>query len=705
MKKWYQKSLRRNLIDMHIHGWDSRFLSKLDSNEYVRNLVTSRVKTALVYANSHVGYCYWPTMSGTVHPSLAGQDFLRDLIDKLQSADIDVELYYSLIFNSIEAEKHESWRQVSYSGESLFGLRNRRYGICCPNNPEYRTFVEAQVSELLNRYSFVGVWFDMTFWPEICACYSCQKRYKNECDREIPTVIDWRNEDWVHFQRTRERWISDFGEFASGLVKNADCHLTVAHQGNAFLSNWKLCGCVELAKAGDFMSADLYGDSLRHSFSSKVFYTLSTNLPFEYMTSRCPDLRFHTTTKSSSELELQAMSAIANGGGFLFIDAMNPDGTLDERVYENMNPIYSKISELEPVLCKGNPIMRREYGVYMSMESRVPLHAKAETILPGSGANNPFSADAIFVDHPSEHAQSVLACSKMLMSHHIPYGVVLRNALVHLGDYSVVLLANAAYLDDVEIEALRHYVSSGGVLFAAGEIATMNRYGRPRTDGRMASLLGVSLEGYTDEQFTYIRPADGNEDLFIPYSATNPVGINGQQLCLKVHDTASTLGYLTLPFNDPSDRSLYSSIHSNPPGRDTNNPAVVLNEYGEGRVIYCSALPDLSYDSDVVLALLEYAKAPRSSVVTDAPGCVEVTVFDDAVLNRSIVHTVNFQSQLPPVPVHNAQFELRIPWDGEPRARNLLTGMTVPVSRESGRIRYSVERIETYAAIEITCSR
>ena len=39
--KWFQRSYRRNLVDMHIDDWDDSFLSKLDPKNYVEMLKTA----------------------------------------------------------------------------------------------------------------------------------------------------------------------------------------------------------------------------------------------------------------------------------------------------------------------------------------------------------------------------------------------------------------------------------------------------------------------------------------------------------------------------------------------------------------------------------------------------------------------------------------------------------------------------------------
>src|SRR6185295_5452101 len=58
---WYVTSYRRTLLDMHIDDRDASFLSRVDPAAYVDLLARARVRSVMLYANSHVGLCYWPT--------------------------------------------------------------------------------------------------------------------------------------------------------------------------------------------------------------------------------------------------------------------------------------------------------------------------------------------------------------------------------------------------------------------------------------------------------------------------------------------------------------------------------------------------------------------------------------------------------------------------------------------------------------------
>ena len=70
---------------------------------------------------------------------------------------------------------------------------------------------------------------------------------------------------------------------------------------------------------------------------------LTENAPFEYMISRAPSLAYHTAIKDRSEILLQAYTSLLCGGSFLFIDAIDPDGGLNEELYKMMGEIKREL--------------------------------------------------------------------------------------------------------------------------------------------------------------------------------------------------------------------------------------------------------------------------------------------------------------------------------------------------------------------------
>ena len=83
---WYEKSFRRHLLDMHLDDWDPEFMSKFSPEEYFEHLKLENVQSVMIYVQSHVGLCYYPTKSGKMHNAFIGrEDQMKRLIDLFSS--------------------------------------------------------------------------------------------------------------------------------------------------------------------------------------------------------------------------------------------------------------------------------------------------------------------------------------------------------------------------------------------------------------------------------------------------------------------------------------------------------------------------------------------------------------------------------------------------------------------------------------------
>ncbi|RKZ71507.1 MAG: hypothetical protein DRQ57_18555, partial [Gammaproteobacteria bacterium] len=71
-KKWYEEALRRNVVDMHIPDWNEKFMTEFDPEKYVEMLKLAKAQSAVLYAHSHAGPCFYPTKAGHMHKNLNG---------------------------------------------------------------------------------------------------------------------------------------------------------------------------------------------------------------------------------------------------------------------------------------------------------------------------------------------------------------------------------------------------------------------------------------------------------------------------------------------------------------------------------------------------------------------------------------------------------------------------------------------------------
>ena len=311
MKKWYEGIYRRQLTDMHINDTDELFLSKFCADEYYDCLVRAKIQSPMIYLQSHTGLCNYPTESARTHKHfLNGENELKRLIDKCKAGGMSVVGYYSLVFNNCAIEAHPEW-EMKYSDGTTWRDRGQRYGLCCPNNSDYREFVKVQIDELAREFKNIdGLFYDMPYWEVACHCDSCRERFFKETGMELPEKLDWSDPVWRKFARARQDWMVDFVRFVKNYTAKVMPWVTVEFNYAAVIGCDWLGGSTEGINAeSEFTGGDLYGDLYSHSFACKYYYGVTKNQPFEYMTCRCDrTLREHTITKPQGKLECEMPS-------------------------------------------------------------------------------------------------------------------------------------------------------------------------------------------------------------------------------------------------------------------------------------------------------------------------------------------------------------------------------------------------------------
>lgn len=691
-KPWYSNSFRRNLVDMHIPEFDPSFMTEFDPDRYVEYLKTAHVDTALVYANSCLGLCYWPTKVSHMHDGLGGRDLIGDVSARLKEAGITFVTYVNY-WNKYAYDTHPDWRFVSSDGRGTadYLWDPGRYGVCCFNTP-YGKFMLDQIEELATQYEFAGIWIDMIFWPySPCYCHSCRARYKNETGEELPRTIAWSDPKWMRFQSTREQWLAEFAGQINSTVKRLRPEASVGLQCASWPIGWQNGLTNAFFAQSDYTSGDFYGDALQQSFTCKALYHLSENLPFDFMTSRCPDLTEHTTNKSKELLKAQTFSAIVNGGAFVFIDAIDPKGTQDEKVYRMMGEIYREVETYEPYLDTEAAAVR-DVALYLNFESMIDFRDNGKPVMDG------------VVEKPL--LQSAMNAAGSLTDANIPYGVITKKNLHELSRFSVLVLPNLLRLDEEEIEAIRDFVRNGGGIYASRNTSLFDENASRRGDFGLADVFGVSYEGETEEEITYMAPAERAASYFPEHSAAYPLAVSSAQanVSLLPGADAEVLATLTLPYYHPKNRDRFASAISNPPGIATDQPALVLNRYGEGRSLYCTGeFEKMKGDEHkkAFVRLIGMLREDRFTVESDAPKPVELVLYRHRE-GRLTLRMLNFQSELPNIPVE--RISVAIHWEdagGKPPEHVLWLPdrQALPFEMKDGYVRFKVPRLETFTMV------
>lgn len=680
---WYKRSFRRNLVDMHIADWDERFMSQFDVKNYAEMLTLSDVDTAIIYAGSCLGICYWPTQNGYMHKGLKGRDIIGELIAECHSRDIHVIVYFN-IWSRWAYDTYPDWRMVNVKGQSLVD-QGERYGICCPNSP-YRNYVRDQIIDLCEHYDFEGMWIDMIGWfGTVCYCRHCAERYLQETGEPLPQQVDWESPHWVAFQRKREAWMAEFAAMITETAKQRKPGATVVHQVTSGLHGWSGGPSHAFYEQSDYLAGDFNHDPEKQSFICKFLSAMTSNKPIEFMTSRCMDLRYHTTMKSKDLLQAQAYSSLANNASFLFIDAIDPVGTLNQETYDVMRDVFRQTKRYEPYL---DPDAEHcvDAGIYINFESLINL---------SDNGNHISNAAAGFPSY-----KRLFTITKTCIDHNIAFGIVTEKELSDLSRYQVIILPEVVVLSEKEVEAFRQYVKSGGSLYASRHTSLLTPHGERKEDFQLADVFGVSCYDETPEKETYFAPDPLGQPFFSENTMKYPMWVSSSQLMTRINqDSAKVLATLALPYTHPADQHRFASAISNPPGRYTDIPAVVHNAYGNGQAIYVAGdLEQMEEEPQrrLFATLIRSLYTKPAKWRADAPKPVEFILFHQPAQSRWILNVLNFQREMPNIPVHDVEIEIHM--QGKTPGRLLLLPDESPVAYElkDDYVRFRIPRLDIF---------
>jgi len=649
---WYKDAYRRILVDMHIPDWDEAFLSRYDVDQMVQCYERAGVNSVMFYCQSHLGLCYWPTRSGTMHRGLKGRDIVGEMLGRLKERKIAACAYYSVIHNNQAGLEHPEWRMIPAGGPPESAYHHSRYGSCCPLNPGYRDFARVQTEELVRGYDFDGVFFDMTMWAQVCLCPACRQRFHGETQHEIPEHVDWGDPVWCAFQAARERWVTEFGAELTALVQQIRPGLPVYHNFASAYYHWTWGLPLAASAMNDFLGGDFYGSPMEQLAVIKLMLNLSENRPVEFMTTFCRNLNNPMLLKPAEELEIQAFAATLFSAAFLFIDAVDPLGTVNPALYDLIGGIFAKTAAYEAFL-GGAPV--EELAIYFSNESKMDLAEHGIRI-----GERPYQ-----LSFP--HQQSIQHLCRILQRAHLPFGVITRKQLGELGRYRVVILADAPRMDSEEVQAIRDYVQAGGRLYASGPTSLYESKGEKQSDFMLADLFGCHYAGDDLGRVAYLKPRGEAQRAAITPLAYLASPAQGT-LRLAPEVEGEVLATLTRPYGSPHEGSLmdrhWASIHSSPPWEDTELPVVVHQRCGQGEVIYCATclerLDDPAGDRFILHCLDRLIHAPLAYQVEAHPAVWANVNYHDGT-GDFLVGFLNYQTQYPLLPAGAVQFVLQPP--------------------------------------------
>jgi hypothetical protein len=646
--KWPDQVYRRLLVDTHVPDWDPVLLSRFDARDYVDTIAGAGFQCLMQYAISCAGLCLWPTKIGTVHRGMHGRDYFGEVMEECKRRGLYRVAYFHVVWDNWGYQMRPQWRFRPAEGDEE--VMEGRYGYTCINTPA-RTYYLDLVRELVGRYDFEGLFNDMILWPGVCYCEYCTDRFRKEHNAEAPRIVNWDDPLWRTFQAARQRWMGEFAEEFTQAVKSVR-PITVEHQYATVFSDWRSGVPLEMRNACDFVGGDFYGGPAQFSLVCKTYQSLSPKRPFEFMTSRTKDLRDFVTIKPAEELRIESAIPTLHSAALLFIDAINPDGTINHDVYQVLKTMNEERAPYEPFL--GGDLLA-DVAIYYDKESMYDPSQNGMHIeqLPGRrGGKVP-------------HMEGLVGTARILREAHIPFGVVTNATLDQLSRYRAVVLPSVLEMTPDQAGIFRRFVESGGVLYASGP-TSLDRVAKPEARYLLEDLFGVKYRGTLGHEVTYFSAMDaGLQKIIWPQ---HEIIHKGPMIHADAADGADVLAMATLPFADPEKihaiGSRFAQIISDPPALSPGKtPALVVHSFGKGKVIWSAAALEASDDAvnaRVFVSLLRRVLPGPYQFEVETHPAVEMTIYHQPANRQMLAGLLNMQSISPPIPV-GAQVRITIP--------------------------------------------
>lgn len=642
----YRDTRRRLLVDMHIGDWDERFLSRYDPGALADVAEAIGAEGVMLYFQSHLGLCYYPTHAGVRHRAAAQRDLAGEALQSLRERHIPVCAYYSVNFNNWAWLDHPDWRLDPAAPAAAGMLPRERYGIVCLNNFEYRALVDAQIAEIA-AYAPDAFFFDMVWWNGVCICPACRSRYRDENGAEIPERIDWASSAWTDFQAARERWLAEFAVALRRRARDGQPQADVYHNFALGLSNWTRGVSFDSVAGHDFLGGDFYGGRAEQMLITRLMLNLTPNRPAEFMTTVATGLTEHVGLRPTSLIRTKALAALAADSAFLAIAAIDPDGSLDAEAVGRIAAAFEATRPYD-AFTGGRPI--EEVGVYCSDFSKGDAAEAGRPIGEAPAASAP--------DYP--HFHTLLGACRILQQAHIPFGVVSRMNLGDLRSWPVLVLPNVERMSPEEVAAFRDYVRVGGRLYASRGTSLRLVDGGPVSDFTLADVFGCRFEGEEQGRLVYAS-VKGKRPLAHWRAAdrrTGAVRIRG--------DGGQAIAKLTLPYGYPHPGSVsdsqWASIHSSPPWEETDRPLIARNAFGAGVSIYSAIDIEAggTPEHDALFLSLVRDLLPRPPrIEADTHPYVWLSGFEQP--GRIAVHLLNYQTDDPPLPIPRVTVRVQVP--------------------------------------------
>ncbi len=306
-----------------------------NKKDFQTALKKGNVDSITLFAKCHHGWCYYPTKVGKAHPHLVQPDLLGLQMEACREIGVATPAYVTVQWDEKAAREHPEWRVVRADNPAGGDVLKAQWHPLCLSNPGAVEQVIAHAEELIERYHPPGFFFDILLMWE-CVCPNCvAKMQADGRDAEVKADRIANHRDWVlnAFQRIS----------AAVWKKDPQCRVYLnAGIAKGEPERWANFSHLELE------SLPTGGWGWDH-FPLAARYAATQGKEYLGMSGK-----FHTTWgelggyKTSTSLEFECASMVAQGARCSIGDQLHPSGRIDLPTYERLGPAYERVRKLEP---------------------------------------------------------------------------------------------------------------------------------------------------------------------------------------------------------------------------------------------------------------------------------------------------------------------------------------------------------------------
>jgi Beta-galactosidase trimerisation domain len=550
----------------------------------------------------------YPSKVFPIIPGLGNRDLIEEVSRECRRAGM--HLYcYSVLMNEMESAFADDPRFGIYALRDADGKAygmNSGYGNAeviktCATGDPYRQMIRKLVAELC-EHDIDGVYFDApSGYRGICFCASCREGFQKFSGMDLMLLRNVR-ELMRPPRDTNITALNAWYDWANKLTEEDLVDLRkIIHGSGKFM----LCHNGGTWRPGSFHSQYRYSDGFMVEYSEEFYQRLvrammgsamarpTQKLAQTYMggydvATNAHPLHNHPWTphvlnlEDGDEVRMEGYTDLAGGNMPLYCVVNRLLYGIGEGSTEPAKEVFSLVRRAEPILKDSVPVP------YV-------------TIVP--------TADSLEMFRARRRSWNVMMCEGMaltLLDARISFDVVpnLEMTKEWLQTQRVIALCGASAITDADSTLLADWVKEGGGLLATYDSGLYKENGELRQDGgALREILGVEMKS---------DAPDGQTDTFYRIIKTHPALGDYREGKIVMGD--AMLVRVTV---QPRTTALADCV--NMETQEILGPAIVANQYGQGRTLYVGGSLEANYAASRIVSLRRMLVSMVRYLAGDAP--------------------------------------------------------------------------------------